>query len=1367
MKFKERYGSCYVIILILCSLIHQYSFSQQSWSKSFKSSSDFIENKGQFSFDKMKSEDIQYVAQVNGINLVFSLNGLSYVRHTPKNKVKHDNFEEKILEKKLKGEKNIGREIIKEREREAKQKEFETAILSLKWMNSNPNCKIFAEQEVQNVYTYYLIDSKTNIVAHAYKKIVYKNIYDHIDIEYLFVEGKEGFKYNIILHPGANPSDIVMNYVGVKPVMDEYGNAQIPFQNKYITDHAPQTVYEDGTKISSHYKLNGNTIMFQLEDVDSLKKIIIDPWTITPDFNGGNGAYDVEYDNLGNLYVHGGGELTMTDIAASQIKKYDSNGNLLWTHTPSLNGAIADIAVNRSTGNCYYTFMPTNIYELSTLGLVINSYIEQNPNVVAEFFNVKYNQCTNKVYVGCGASFDYMTQIYIFSEDLSFHTKNPIYDPMNFGEFGNIREFVNSSVDDQGEHYYTIDHMPDLDNIPLKCNLIKCDVNNFSGPLYKVETGYKYSELSSISFQGKQNWSGPLNGSSVSQKYLYSSDGYTLKKWDNQNGTLIDSVIMSPTQSWLSINGNNPVTKIISSGLANDDYENIYAGFEQTVRKYGCSLDFIDTYSMPDSVYDVQVNDVNTKMYVCGKNFVSQVDLSTVDVFNVDHTEPTNCGLCDGKAFLSTNLCQDEIDNFSISWNTTPPQTSDTAFNLCPGTYTVTVTKVNCSPLVIYTGTVTVNGSLGPAIVTSLTATTVSCTSNNGTATVAVSGGTPGFTYSWNTSPVQTGSTATNLSSGMITVTVNDASGCSMQDSILVPSENDMELSMNASSISCLTNIGSASVAVQNGFPSYSYLWSNGETTSSISVSSSGMQYVTITDQNGCISTDSIMVDPAVIPTTVASANTPLCEGETLSLSASNSSVANSIYSWTGSQSFSDNSQNTQLNNATVVMSGDYVVTVLANDCSSTDTVSVVINPVPSSQPSSNSPVCSGDTIYLFASDSPVVGTAYSWTGPDSFVSSQQTPFISNSTVSMSGSYVLTASANACSSSSSLLFTVNPIPDFVLSSNSPVCEGSDLQLNAVQNSAPGASYQWTGPSGFSATSQNITIDPVLLSNNGTYILIVFQGNCSKKDSLKIIVNPIPTANFIADTTFGCSPLAVSFTNLSNPIGDSVVWDFGDSQYSSVLNNVSHVYTSGGNFDVKLTCYAGGCNHDTTFMQYINVYDNAQAIFEVSSLTAEFFDPQFSFYNESQNANSYAWDFNDGSFSTVTDPIHTYMNEASDYEVILIANNEDNCPDTTKLLISVIEPLIFYVPNSFTPDGNSFNEIFQPVFTSGFDPNDFELLIYNRWGEVIFTTKNVNEGWNGTFKGNVVEEGVYTWKIEFKDKFNDKRYLYTGHINLLK
>lgn len=118
---------------------------------------------------------------------------------------------------------------------------------------------------------------------------------------------------------------------------------------------------------------------------------------------------------------------------------------------------------------------------------------------------------------------------------------------------------------------------------------------------------------------------------------------------------------------------------------------------------------------------------------------------------------------------------------------------------------------------------------------------------------------------------------------------------------------------------------------------------------------------------------------------------------------------------------------------------------------------------------------------------------------------------------------------------------------------------------------------------------------------------------------------------------------------------------------------------------------------------------------------------------------------------------------------LIAYSTAGCSDTASLFIGFEPGEVFYVPNSFTPDGDEYNNVFFPVFYSGYDPYNYELLIFDRWGELIFESHNVLEGWDGSYgnRGRKAQDDTYIWKITFKNPLNDKRRQVVGHVNLIR
>jgi gliding motility-associated-like protein len=163
------------------------------------------------------------------------------------------------------------------------------------------------------------------------------------------------------------------------------------------------------------------------------------------------------------------------------------------------------------------------------------------------------------------------------------------------------------------------------------------------------------------------------------------------------------------------------------------------------------------------------------------------------------------------------------------------------------------------------------------------------------------------------------------------------------------------------------------------------------------------------------------------------------------------------------------------------------------------------------------------------------------------------------------------------------------------------------------------------------------------------------------------------------------------------------------------------------------------------------------------------DPTAVFINQSVGAQTFDWNFGDGSTSTSVNPIHDFE-DIGEYYVTMYATNEFGCVDSANFTITINEELVFYVPNSFTPNGDGTNEEFLPVINDVIDESTFKFQIFNRWGELLFESQNKDYGWDGTYgltTGIKCQDGSYTWKIYFKLKKEESYRVYAGHVNLLR
>jgi gliding motility-associated-like protein len=260
-------------------------------------------------------------------------------------------------------------------------------------------------------------------------------------------------------------------------------------------------------------------------------------------------------------------------------------------------------------------------------------------------------------------------------------------------------------------------------------------------------------------------------------------------------------------------------------------------------------------------------------------------------------------------------------------------------------------------------------------------------------------------------------------------------------------------------------------------------------------------------------------------------------------------------------------------------------------------------------------------------------------------------------------------------------------------------------------------------------------------------------------------NNYSAGNFdeVYTSTLGCDSI-VTFNITELPAISS-------TSFQSVCFGEEYISPNGtvypaGTFTEILTA-SNGC--DSAVILVISEFDLVVAGFNSDFYGLTSLNTEASFINTSLGSESYIWNFGDGSpFSSEESPIHDFPEfEAGEYTITLIAINATGCSDTITQSIIVQEELIFYVPNAFTPDGDEFNQTFQPVFNSGFDPFDYSLLIFNRWGEVIFESHDTTIGWDGTYNGKYAQDGSYTWKIEFKEITSDKRRMEIGHVNMLR
>jgi len=290
----------------------------------------------------------------------------------------------------------------------------------------------------------------------------------------------------------------------------------------------------------------------------------------------------------------------------------------------------------------------------------------------------------------------------------------------------------------------------------------------------------------------------------------------------------------------------------------------------------------------------------------------------------------------------------------------------------------------------------------------------------------------------------------------------------------------------------------------------------------------------------------------------------------------------------------------------------------------------------------------------------------------------------------------------------------------------------------------------------------------------TYTVVVGD-NCSTPtatQSITVYWFSMPQPDFIALNTDSCYGFTTSFINTTTmtPNINSVLWNFGDGGTSPNILTADHYYQTPGCFDVTLTITSNlGCTLYTTKDDFVCARNYPVADFTMNPQPTDITDPIIQFYNQSLGNVSNYWTITGGypSSSTDVNPISEFPSDsAGNYIVGLTIQNSYGCQDSTFRIVKIDGLYLFYIPNSFTPNGDFRNETFKPL-GDGIDSKHYHFMIFDRWGEKLFETDELNEGWDGTYKGNPVASGIYVWKVKAKELYRNVNTEHSGHLNLMR
>ncbi len=758
---------------------------------------------------------------------------------------------------------------------------------------------------------------------------------------------------------------------------------------------------------------------------------------------------------------------------------------------------------------------------------------------------------------------------------------------------------------------------------------------------------------------------------------------------------------------------------------------------------------------------------------------------------------------------------------FTYNWNNAA--TGNSISNLSAGVvYSVTITDTyGCTSA---TSVSVTQPSL--LIALAITSSTVLCTGgNNGSINSVVAGGTVPYTYSWNNT--NTNSAISSLGQGTYYLTVTDNYGCTtISNNISMVDPTPISINLSATDALCnLGATGTATVSASGGAGGYNYLWSNSVAGNNVNSLQAGNYTVTVTDANGCIGTNTIMVnEPTAISLSMSTTDAHCNQSDGSATVVATGGVVGYGYLWNNSIATANNSG---------IPAGVYSVTVTdGNQCVATSSVIVSnINGVVAnilsfsdalcfnscdgsataiaigglgpyvyswnngSSDAATTGLCAGSFSVTITDASQCVDAAVVTIGHPAQLNStlvassvrcfseangsinisttiggiapynyqwQNGSVTATSTGLNAGVYSVTITdANDCIATFSSVVT-QPTQLTVVAGNTVICSGSPAPLSAMASgSVPGYIYNWSS----GQAGQNISVSPLV---SAIYTVTVTDANaCNAITTASVSVNDLPVVDFTSDVVDGCGPLCVTFTNTTANTS-SMQWNFGHAA-TSVVAPATHCYNISGTYHVSLTVTDNnGCVNSLTKNNYITVYPDPIAAFSSNPNPATIIEPLVFFNDKSIGATLWQWSFGDvaSSSSTLQHPSFSYT-DTGKYEVNLVVTNEFGCHATATDYINIKPDYSFFIPNTFTPNQDGVNDLFMPS-GFGWEAEKLEWYIFNRWGELIFFSDSFKQGWDGTAKDSHqnVQEDVYVWKIRLKD-INGKLHQYQGHVTLLR
>ena len=567
-------------------------------------------------------------------------------------------------------------------------------------------------------------------------------------------------------------------------------------------------------------------------------------------------------------------------------------------------------------------------------------------------------------------------------------------------------------------------------------------------------------------------------------------------------------------------------------------------------------------------------------------------------------------------------------------------------------------------------------------------------------------------------------------------VTVEDSNGCVSTDTVNVLIDQTLNVSVREDTTICRGATAPLSAST-NGV---TYTWAPGATVAdpnslitSVTPDSTTTYVLSVVSQRGCELEDSVEIEVYEVFTLE---DTSLCRGDTLLLATSNGVS----FAWTPNDRIND----TTLASPRIWPDQTTVYTVVARSdagCFSTKDVEVVVNGRPTATIGPPDSACIGDTARVSAGG----GVNYLWSPADDM----SNPFGDNSLVypdSTTMYQVIVLDENRCRDTAEVQVVIHPLPVILINPSDTICEGDPffMEVSGAQT------YVWQPDT----TLSDLNIpNPIALPVQPTtyYVTGTDQYGCVNDTSIFLDIVSRPEVDIDGDN-YLCVGETILLTAEG---GDNVRWSTGETSRTIGVVPV-------GPTTYYVTALNGSCEGETDSITVDEFFDYPVADFEVIPGPNGFAPQLTDFINLSEGAESFFWDFGfNNRTSTLRDPQED-LPYPQQYQVTLIAYSNTGCPDTITKTVD-LENVALHVPTGFTPNGDNTNDFW---YVGYYGIRSLQVEVYNRWGNLIYSSDDKDFRWDGTYQNQVVPEGVYVWVINAvaENNLKEKR---TGTVTVIR